>query len=78
MMNRLQLMSGTGSATNTDLGAASTVTNAKGSESNAQRTGAGGAGGSERPGSSRMGSARFQVLPPIQSPVPEKPAGMAG
>lgn len=57
-------MSGTGSAAGTDQGAASTITNAN--------------KGSERPGSSRMGSARFQVLPPITSPVPEKPAGMAG
>lgn len=74
MMNRIQLMSGTGSASNTDPGAASTITNARGSESNPPR----GGGGSERPSSSRMGSARFHVLPPIQSPVPEKPAGVAG
>ena len=33
-------------------------------------------GDQERPTSSRLGSARFQVLPPITSPVPDQPPGV--
>lgn len=51
-----------GSAVETDLGA-STVSYGKGD--------------SDRPQSSRLGSARFRILPPIASPVPDQPPGLA-
>lgn len=51
-----------GSVTETELGASTVYT--KGGES-------------DRPTSSRIGSARFQVLPPITSPVNERQTGLA-